>query len=369
MSKNTCYAIRKDKGIITRTWGQCKKITKGNPYQFKGFVRLNDAIRYLGESKENIEFIGFEETQQTSDTDVVVGETVTEEDAEQILSQMTERTPLKLHNKSLTIYTDGGCIPNPGGKGGIGVVILENDKVLLEISKSYYPTTNNRMEVMAAIVALGAIGDNNDVEVISDSQYLVLTMNGEYSKKKNPDLWNLLGKEIRKQKSVRFSWVKGHANTKYNERCDELASEAIESDIYIPDVGYRGSKAVYSSNAGNTVPEEFSGKHRGVPKDQLTPDGYASIRKFLSIRKPSFKDYANLKTFGLDTFSRIKEEKLREEIEEEIVEIIAQELPEPKEAVKAMRWYMRGLTVDQSIHKVKVDAEISVNAISARYKR
>lgn len=362
MSKNTCYAIRKDKGIITRTWGQCKKIIKGNPYQFKGFVRLNDAIKYLGESKENIEFIGFEEVQQTSDTDVIDGETVTEEDTEQI-------TPLQFHNKNLTIYTDGGCIPNPGGKGGIGIVILEGDKVLLEISKSYYPTTNNRMEVMAAIVALESIGDNNDIEIVSDSQYLVLTMNGEYSKKKNPDLWHLLGKEIQKQKSVRFSWVKGHANTKYNERCDELASAAIESGTYIPDTGYRGSKTVYSSNAGNTVPEEFSGKHRDVPKDRLTPDGYISIKRFLNIKKPSFKDYANLKTFGLDTFSRMKEEILKEEIEEEIVEVIAQELPEPKEAVKAMRWYMRGLTVDQSIHKVKVDAEISANAISARYKK
>ena len=362
MSKNTCYAIRKDKGIITRTWGQCEKITKGNPYQFKGFVRLNDAIRYLGEAKENIEFIGFEEAQKDTDTNVVVGEITTEEDAEQM-------TALQLHNKSLTIYTDGGCIPNPGGKGGIGIVILEDDKVLLEISKSYYPTTNNRMEVMAAIVALGAIGNYNDVEIISDSQYLVLTMNGEYSKKKNPDLWHLLGKEIQKQKSVRFSWVKGHANTKYNERCDELASEAIESDTYIPDTGYRGSKAVYSSNAGNTVPEEISGKHREIPEDQLTPEGYTSIKRFLSIRKPSFKDYANLKTFGLDKFSRMKEEAMKEEIEEEIIEVIAQELPEPKEAVKAMRWYMRGLTVEQSIHKVKVDAEISANAISARYKK
>lgn len=76
-----------------------------------------------------------------------------------------------------TIYTDGGCGFNPGGPGGIGAVILnEGGKVVQEISKGYYASTNNRMELLAAIEALKTIPEGTKIKLISDSQYLVRTM-------------------------------------------------------------------------------------------------------------------------------------------------------------------------------------------------
>lgn len=92
-----------------------------------------------------------------------------------------------------TIYTDGGCAFNPGGPGGIGVVILDGSgKVVKEISKGYGPTTNNRMEISAAIEALKAVPEGSPVLLYSDSQYLVNTMRGIFRMKKNNDLWDIL---------------------------------------------------------------------------------------------------------------------------------------------------------------------------------
>lgn len=270
--------------------------------------------------------------------------------------------------QKLIIYTDGGCIPNPGGKGGIGVVILQDGKKIMELNESYYPTTNNRMEVMAAIKALQNIGADNTVKIISDSQYLVKTMNGEYSMNKNTDLWVLLKKEIKKQKQVSFSWTKGHANNQYNERCDGLATEAINGSAYIRDNGYTGQKAVYNNTNKNLG--DVGKKCVPISAVALKPECAKAIQQFQANSKPNFKDYTRLKTYGQDVFSRMKSERLEAEINDaDVIAAITESFPDDKTAEKAMRWYLRGLTVEQSIHKVNVDNEITANAISAKYRR
>ena len=137
-----------------------------------------------------------------------------------------------------TIYTDGACSGNPG-PGGWGAVIFDKDKKQQNISGKVKDTTNNRMELMAPIMALKKIKTKSDVIILTDSTYV---KNGitEWIKKwekngwknankkpvKNKDLWLKLNGLCQKN-TVIWKWVKGHSNNKYNNLADELATKAI----------------------------------------------------------------------------------------------------------------------------------------------
>lgn len=154
----------------------------------------------------------------------------------------------------VTIYTDGSARGNPNGPGGYGTVLQYTDtKGILherEYSQGYIRTTNNRMELMAAIVGLEALIKPCDVKLYSDSQYLVKAFNegwldswiakgwkrGKNEPVKNRDLWERL-LEAKKPHEVEFIWVKGHAGHSGNERCDLLATTAADSDDKITDEG------------------------------------------------------------------------------------------------------------------------------------
>tara|TARA_B100000427_G_C15250581_1_gene481991 strand:+ start:216 stop:695 length:480 start_codon:yes stop_codon:yes gene_type:complete len=136
----------------------------------------------------------------------------------------------------IKIYTDGSSKGNPG-KGGYGIVIKHNDSYT-EISQGYRMTTNNRMELLAIIIALEKIEKTTKkVIVTSDSKYVIdavtkgWVFNWEkkgFKKKKNPDLWKRFLKIFPKNKIV-FKWVPGHSGHLENERCDELA---VNSSTY-----------------------------------------------------------------------------------------------------------------------------------------
>lgn len=140
--------------------------------------------------------------------------------------------------KKVIIYTDGACSGNPG-PGGWGAVLLYNE-IRKEISGGETPSTNNRMEIMAAIAALESLKEPCEAEIYSDSAYLVNAFkqgwlenwqkNGWKTSKKQPvenqDLWKRLLLQTRKHQ-VTWHKVKGHAENKENNRCDELARNAI----------------------------------------------------------------------------------------------------------------------------------------------
>lgn len=143
------------------------------------------------------------------------------------------------------IYTDGSARGNPDGPGGYGAVLqfLDSKGELHEkvLSAGYRRTTNNRMELMAAIVALEALNRPCQVELYSDSKYLTDAFNqhwidnwvaknwmrGKSGPVKNIDLWERLLK-AKKPHQVQFIWVKGHAGHPQNERCDLLATSAAD---------------------------------------------------------------------------------------------------------------------------------------------
>ena len=139
--------------------------------------------------------------------------------------------------KKVTIYTDGACQGNPG-PGGWGVV-LSYGKVSRELAGSCPATTNNQMELTAAIEGLRALKEACEVDLYTDSKYVQLGMSEwlagwkakgwRRGKKpvKNVELWQALDAEASRH-TVRWRWVKGHASNPGNERCDQLATEAIE---------------------------------------------------------------------------------------------------------------------------------------------
>ena len=152
-------------------------------------------------------------------------------------------------NKKVDIYTDGACSGNPG-PGGWGVLI-EIDNKNIELSGGDKDTTNNRMELLAVIVALESIKKtSSSVQIYSDSKYVVDSIEKkwvfnwekkQFKTKKNSDLWIRLLKVYRKH-TVSFFWIKGHSENKENERCDLLAVCAAEGDILHIDKHYEENK-------------------------------------------------------------------------------------------------------------------------------
>lgn len=137
--------------------------------------------------------------------------------------------------KKVTIYTDGACSGNPG-PGGYGVILIYNGHEK-ELSGGEKDTTNNRMELMAAIAGLEALREPCEVDLYSDSKYLIDSITkgwAENWRKRgwikadrkpalNTDLWErLLG--LLDVHKVTFHWVKGHAENEFNNRCDRLAT-------------------------------------------------------------------------------------------------------------------------------------------------
>ncbi len=154
----------------------------------------------------------------------------------------------------VTIYTDGAARGNPDGPGGYGAVLEFIDSAgqlhTKELSRGYKKTTNNRMELMAAIAALEALNRPCEVELWSDSQYLINAFNqhwidGWIRKKwmraknepvKNVDLWQRL-LDAASPHHISWNWVRGHNGHPQNERCDTLATQAADSDNLIDDPG------------------------------------------------------------------------------------------------------------------------------------
>ncbi len=158
-------------------------------------------------------------------------------------------------SERIEIYTDGACSPNPG-PGGYGVIIVR-DGVRTELSGGFRNTTNNRMEIAAAIEGLKALQGKGvtSVTVYSDSRYLVDMFNGGHAAKWRANGWRLASRKPAlnvdlwdsilelAHKHVSFEWVRGHNEHPENERCDEMAVEARQQKNLPPDTAYEAIKA------------------------------------------------------------------------------------------------------------------------------
>ena len=151
--------------------------------------------------------------------------------------------------KRVVIYTDGGCKGNPG-PGGYGVVLVSGAH-RKELAAGYRLTTNNRMELRGAIAALELLREPCEVDLHSDSKYLIDALDKKWlagwqrrgwqtaakQPVKNRDLWLQLLAAITPH-TIRWHWVKGHAGHPENERCDVLANAAVKNQILLEDIGF-----------------------------------------------------------------------------------------------------------------------------------
>ena len=151
--------------------------------------------------------------------------------------------------ENIVLYTDGSSRGNPG-PGGYGALLISG-KHRKELSQGFRLTTNNRMELLAVIAGLEAIKKNElPITVYSDSQYVVNSVEKGWLNtwiktdfkggKKNKDLWKHYH-ELAKKFTIKFVWVKGHANNPHNNRCDELATSAAAGKQLLTDKGYEES--------------------------------------------------------------------------------------------------------------------------------
>ncbi len=131
---------------------------------------------------------------------------------------------------SITIYTDGSCMPNPG-RGGWAYIAIEDDSETHVKSETHVyggdnKSTNNKMELTAVIQALSDFKKYKKLTIYSDSQYVIKCATGVWKKSKNLELWEEYEK-VSKGKDITFVWVKGHNGDKYNEMVDKLAKKGI----------------------------------------------------------------------------------------------------------------------------------------------
>jgi ribonuclease HI len=153
-----------------------------------------------------------------------------------------------MQTKQVSIYTDGSCLGNPG-PGGYGA-ILRYGAHEKELAAGFRLTTNNRMELMATVVALNTLKKSCEIDLYTDSEYVrqgITKWIDGWKKKgwrtasrqpvKNKDLWQQLDTAIQRHR-IRWHWVKGHSGHVENERCDVLARTAAEQGPHAEDHGY-----------------------------------------------------------------------------------------------------------------------------------
>mgnify|MGYP000003494861 CR=1 FL=1 len=302
----------------------------------------------------------------------------------------------RLEHPDFIIYTDGGCAVNPGGPGGCAAVIIDTSTgEIAEKSEGYLSTTNNRMEMMAMILAFKYLPEHCSVEFYSDSQYLIKTLLGMFQKKKNLDLWKQIDQVVI-GKEISYNWVRGHVGVPENERCDSMCQEAMRRSDRKVDAGYEDQREAGREFYGRveqfqeskktgamgeiiTIPDDLRDEQIPIlpikeycQRYQVTNTCASGIRNFEASGK-NFKSYLLLKTGGIDAWSRKKKEMLLDILVSDrgytkekaslVWEIICNHISSEKMQVSCLRWYLRGLPLYHCIRREFVAAEVAENCI------
>ena len=169
----------------------------------------------------------------------------------------------------LIAYADGSCLGNPG-PGGWGIVLIGSNGSRLEFSGGAAWTTNNRMEITAAIEVLRQLPSSAEVTIRTDSQYLVNTMTRGWKRRENLDLWKILDAEVA-QRKVRWEWVRGHSGDTFNERADELARNAALGRPQNLPPDYSASMSTTAAGELQTHPQDAT-ERGSMPEPRLAPE-------------------------------------------------------------------------------------------------
>ena len=284
------------------------------------------------------------------------------------------------------VYTDGGCLVNPGGVGAFGYVVIDQETgEYIEDAVAFDHTTNNRMEIMGVIAALervGGMAPGASVHVFTDSMYVInLVKHEPGNRATNEDLWARYDRASAGF-DLAFTWVRGHNGNTYNERCDELATEAMHGEVRFYDYGYKGPSRAsgmrFDASSGTQnkggamavkidVSSTFEDHGEGKSASQYSVkygvnlSCASQILDFYQRDRHGFKDYMALKTGGIDQWSRVSGADLVEKVGPEVSSAAAVYLGNEKQLLSCLKWRCRGLALSDAIRKVLVDTEVSNN--------
>ena len=173
----------------------------------------------------------------------------------------------------MTIYTDGSCSGNPGPGGWAAIVLSDRDEPL-RLSGHEPKTTNNRMELTAAIKGLEAAPPGSSVTLFSDSEYLVKTMTRNWKRNVNKDLWDQLD-SLSASRQIDWQWVRGHVGNHWNEEADQLAVSAMKQGPASNPAGGDSPALTHLDQEGSARMVDVGSKP--VTDRQATAAGYLSV--------------------------------------------------------------------------------------------
>lgn len=282
-----------------------------------------------------------------------------------------------------TVFINGGCIASPRGPGGYGVVMIDNkSKKISTMSEGFDNTTENRMEILAATMALRSLPRGCSCILYSSSKYFVNCFTGAWKRNKNQDLFGK-AQSAAKGITLDLKLLPNSEGNIYSELCENLtmmsmqqknlkvdvlpreamaARKAKYADMIRPDT----SVPISSMSSQIVIPLEFQteieimSQSDYAAKYHVNHECAAALLLFASKTKHVFSDYAKLKTYGFDYWSRKSLNILTEYLNsgEEILSVVESYIPYEKECSAAMRWRCRGLPLEHSIRKVLVDSEV-----------
>ncbi len=208
---------------------------------------------------------------------------------------------MALSHRHYLVYGDGSCIGNPG-PGGWGVVLHDPDGNVREFNVNEPATTNNRMELTAAIEGLRATPPESHVLFRSDSQYVVKTVTDGWKRNANKDLWPLLDAEL-DARAVRFEWVRGHDTDPINNRADELALMGAQGKLVADGASTKKAPARRSTRgARDDEAESIARLTPLLAQGESTRDCAGCGAKFVSSRDGD--DYCSQARCQLNTRTR-----------------------------------------------------------------
>ncbi len=304
------------------------------------------------------------------------------------------RTTIELMQKTISnpdyvAYTDGSCwherYDTSIGRGGYGTILIKSNSqnhTRLEYSEGFELTTINRMELMAIIRALEETPNNSSLRIKSDSQYCIGIMKGIKTQWKNDDLWDKYYQLIN-DKSIAIDpvWIKGHNNDKNNDRADMLAKKACKSASLNHDIQFEKCSTAKILHYNWALPKNYSEKNYAINNPQVLVSSnninLSCAKLMVEFWNISHKDefaYGNLVVGKNDTWSKQNFMTLVSNCPSDVVSIAKDILTNHVKEVldlpdieryqmnsiisNALRWYLRGLSLYDSICKAGYDYEI-----------
>ena len=288
-------------------------------------------------------------------------------------SNLSFNTDVEIEDR-YEVYIKGCCLFGPGGPGGYGAIIVDTKtRKIAELSKGFFASTEERMELMAMIAALSRISLNESISLFSESKYAVGILNGQHSLPDHPNLIQELW-DVRRDKQISVCLVERRTGPKLFKRCFNLAVEAFESPS-AEDSGFDPTEIKDAQDSeffkSDTMtlpielPEGVERFYSGSEKHKIKESCAEGIRMLNEKENPSFEDLMHLKTGGIDGWSHADTDM---EFGKATKDFVSSFFRFESETKSCLKWYGRGLALDLAIRKGLVSREIGENVTRRRYK-